>query len=243
MGRYRDGIVAIETEACDPALSRKEQLRLQLSAASSWFIYGAHTKGWRRISSIQKQATEEGVSDLSIPITECKLMMLMRFRQLARLACIPFAPAAIRRGAARVYDTVREALEAEGNFSGSQALRLNAERIGLSATGELALVPLEGYSSLGSLGMLSIAVRDIVRTHGPWRLPPDRRKACLWGIKNARCYGWMHEEWKFRWILLIRGGGPARLRHIRTWWRAFLCTQYTGFGRVFQIINATILHT
>ena len=214
IGRYRDGIDTTEAEARTAGLSRCDQLRLQLSAASSWFIYGAHLKGWRRTVAIERQAAAEGFSDLRVPITECKLMMLMRFRQLARLARIPFAAGAIWRSAERVYNTTREALEGEGNFAGSQALRLNAQRIGLTASGEMALSPLEGYASLGAIGMLSIAVRDAVRTQGPWRLSPVQRKACLWCIRNARRYGWMHEEWKFRWILLVRGRGALRLRHV-----------------------------
>ena len=225
--RDREGIDTIEAEARDLALSRRDQLRRQLTAASSWFIYGAHIKGWRRARSIEKRVAAEGISDLRVPVIECKLMMLMRFRQLARLARVPFVAAAIRRSAARVYNTTRETLEAAGNFGGSQALRLNAQRIGLSASGEMVLPPIEGYASLGAIGMLSVAVRDAVRTQGPWRLVPDQRKACLWGIRNARHYAWMHEEWKFRWMLLVRGEG------------AFGCvTSLRGGGR--SAIHSTV---
>jgi hypothetical protein len=243
IGRYRDGIRTIEVEARNPALSRHDQLQLQLSAASSWFIYGAHFKGWRRAGSIERAVAAERFSDLRVPVAECKLMMLMRFRQLARIARLSFVAERIRRFAATLYDETRKALEAEGNLAGLQALRLNAQRIGLLASGEMALPPIEGYASLGAIGMLSLAVRDAVRMQGPWRLLPDQKNACLWSIRNAHRYGWTHEEWKFRWILLVRGGGSLRLRHVAAWWKAFHRTQYNWLGRVFQIVNATILHT
>jgi hypothetical protein len=243
IGRYRDGIRTIEVEARNPALPRHDQLQLQLSAASSWFIYGAHVKGWRRAGSIERAVAAERFSDLRVPVAECKLMMLMRFRQLARIARLSFVAERIRRFAATLHDETRKALEAEGNLAGLQALRLNAQRIGLLASGEMALPPIEGYASLGAIGMLSLAVRDAVRTQGPWRLLPDQKNACLWSIRNAHRYGWTHEEWKFRWILLVRGGGYLRVRHVAAWWKAFHRTQYNWLGRVFQIVNATILHT
>jgi len=106
----------VEAPPCSSPLDNQRHRSQQLSAASSWFIYSAHLKGWRRTVAIERQAAADGFLDLRVPITECKLMMLMRFRQLARLARIPFAAGATRRSAERVYNTTREALEGEGNF-------------------------------------------------------------------------------------------------------------------------------
>jgi len=242
IGRYRDSIRAIEREAGSPTLSRREQLQLQLSAASSWFIFGAHLKGWGRLKAVEQQIIDEGFLDLRSQIMERKLMMAMRLKQLARLTGVPFVVVAIQRLVTRLYETAREALERGGDLGGLQALRINAQRIGLPVAGEMALPAIEGYASLGAIGMLSVAARDAVRTGGPWYLLSNKKQACFWGIKNARRFGWSHEEWKFRWLLLVRGGGPFHLRHLVAWWKAFQRTQYTWTGRLFQIINATMPH-
>jgi len=239
LGKYRDSVLELERLAAERSLDRREQLHRQLSAASSWFILGAHIKGWKQTRLIEKSCASEGLTDLRVEIAERKLMMQMRLAQIVGTTRLPFLVNTIRARAVRMYEDARRELEL-GAWGRLQALRLNAQRIGIATENEMTLPSVEGYSSLGAVGMLSIAVRDEVRKKGGWFLSPIKRSACLWGIKKARMYGWTHEEWKFRWLLLIRGGGRFRSRHLVAWWRSFRVTQYTTGGRLIQILNATV---
>lgn len=240
LGRYRDSVRELEKQITDGLLDRHDKLQVELSVASSRFILGSHWKGWTETLAIERDIIQEDFSDLRLAVIEQKLMMVMRFKQITRLPGIRLLTNFLERKIAKDYEKGRDQLERMGAWGRLQALRLNAQRIGISTEREMALSPLEGYASLGAIGMLSIAVRDIVRTAGQWHLSRAKRLACLWGIRTARRYGWTHEEWKYRWMLLIRGGGRFRRRHYVSWWRCFRITQYTWIGRLVNIVNATI---
>lgn len=245
IGRYFDAVLERRLKLADHTLDESSKLECELDIASSRFIYGAHIGGWKDTTQAEKKIRAQGLTDLLTKVAEIKLMMLMRLGQVAeRTRTVSLLRLILLKvKAAEMYQETCSALASKGHWGRLHGLRLTAQRLGITSMNgedELTLPALENYLSVGHSVMVSISIRDEVRSRGPWRLSPLKRDACLWGIKTARRYHWKHEEWKFRWLLLLRGGGKFRWRHWQAWWRPFKQTQYTLSGRLMQLIfNST----
>lgn len=243
IGKYRDAVTQRKLQLSDPGLDQQSRLQLRLDIASSRFIYGSHIPAWREVTRVEHEIRNAGISDLRTNLGEVKLMMAMRLGQIAERTRTEFLFSRLRKNLRKMYVETRDVLAQKGQWGRLHGLRLTAQRLGIvspNEEGELTLPALASYLSVGYMAMVSVSVRDEVRSKGPWRLCPEKKDASLWAIRMARRYHWKHEEWKFRWLLLLRGGGRFRLRHFNAWSRVFWSTQYTFTGRIMQILfNST----
>jgi hypothetical protein len=243
IGKYSDAIAERKRKWAALAFDPQSKLQCELDIASSKFIYGSHIVAWREVARIEKEIRAAGISGLLTDVAEIRLMMAMRLGQISERTRTGFFFTSVRRKAVTIYEDTRHTLARRGKWGKLHGLRLSAQRLGIISPEdgrELTLPALESYLSVGYMIMVCISIRDEIRNSRSWRLSPLQRDACLWAIKMALRYHWKHEEWKFRWLLLLRSGGKFRWRHLRSWWRAFKSTQYTRTGRLMQIIFNSI---
>lgn len=239
IGNYRDAVIQRQRQLADPTHNKQSALQLKLDIASARFIYGSHIPAWRKVVRVEHEIRKAGMTDLLTCLGEVKLMMAMRLGQVAEWSRTEFLFARMRKKLPKMYTDTRDVLAKNGQWGRLHGLRLTAQRLDIVSAneeGEVVMPALASYLSVGYMVMVCISIRDEVRNKGPWHLCPLKKDACLWGIQMARRYHWKHEEWKFRWLLLLRGGGKFRSRHFRAWWRVFWDTQYTLTGRIMQIV-------
>ena len=241
VGRYLESVRTQEERLTDSSMSPVAIRELAIGVAGSWFICGAHIKGWWALTELKHDLLVQQDEVLMLQVRQTRIMMLMRLSQIVRWLHASPLVRWVGRRAELDYLPALDALERSGEWGRLQALQLNAHRLGIARPNRLPLPPREGYLSLGARGMLAISIRDELRPL-PWTFDWKRLLKARRCLRWARQYGWSHEEWKLHWMLFWRGPARGRWGHLIEWFTAFKRTQYTLTGRAFQLINVLLPH-
>ena len=231
VGRYRDVVKTLHSMLDEQGLTEREKAEIRIEMALRNFIYGRQLQAWNSIRRLEKK-TPALSSSIGTQLMEAKMTMLMRAVYFTQRSA--WLTRRVRAVAQQIYDKLRPELEQDGAWRRLQGLQQNAERIGIAYMGGLPLPSKEGYASLGLVSMDAITKRDQLRGL-PWKLDIRRLVLARTCLLKAERYGWEHEAWKLNWILVWRGGGKRRYRHLIGWLTHFLNTQYPVLMRFFQL--------
>lgn len=237
-GKYRTAARAALRMASTPGISGRDRVECLLAASGSFFASGDYLLSSRYLRSAERAARATSTDECETLILQSKLTRWMRLAQFARIFRATRFLQTIQRKSKPIYEHLLDLLEAAGEWDALQTIHHNAERIGYADPKRYPLPADVGYSNLGLKGMECIRVRDWIRA-GTWRLAEEKARAAEHWIKVAEQYGWNHESWKLKWILLLRAP-TGRLCHFWSWWNRFRATEYSLLGRLSQLILSLV---
>ena len=243
-GRDREIARTSEDRAAAAAERPAERARWLLSASFGWLTVGKLSLAGRRIEDarnlLDRIDDPAQRSSVESEVLQARFTFVMRRAQIAEVLGRTRIVEQLRDEGSILESQLREALTVSGALGARQAVRHNAQRLGIEQKAAWPLPAEAGYRTLGMHCMEAIRMRDWIRAR-PWWLSRERADVARFFISVADAYGWHHEAWKLRWILLwrcplgLRSWNPLRvLEHIWDTGKHFVRVEYSLVWRVVQ---------